>query len=137
MSTWSAKMAKGDVSSYCRITRCHSKQCTFSWLKTVSGTKNLFCLHTTIFYTLISLTKLIKFIYRYPSFYEHSIYKCSLQRSVLISTYFSFNEFHFCYNKELTFPNILTHMHLPPSQSVCATHDHTESALLLTLHFYV
>jgi hypothetical protein len=45
---------------------------------------------------------------------------------MLISIYFSLKEFHFCYNKQLTFANILTHMHLPPSQSVYATHNHIE-----------
>jgi hypothetical protein len=33
--------------------------------------------------------------YRYPSFYEHSIYEFSLQWSILICTYFSLNKLHF------------------------------------------
>jgi hypothetical protein len=151
MNTWSAKFihgsfqqfpalgAEGDVSSYCCITICHSKQCSVIQLKIVCqwNVRICFCLHIAIFCILISLAKYTKLIYRYPSFYEHSIYEFSLQWSTLISTYFALNELHFHYNKQLTFADILAHTNLPPSRSLCTIHDHTESAMSLMLTFYV
>jgi hypothetical protein len=82
-------------------------------------------------------------MYRYPSFYEHSLYEFSLDRC------------HFHYNKQLIFirnfyakagkyiPNrwgeadFPTHVYLPPSQSVHTPHcDHTESSVFLMHTFY-
>jgi hypothetical protein len=37
----------------------------------------------------------------YQSFYKHSIYEYLLQQNMLICTYFSLNELHFHYNKQL------------------------------------
>jgi hypothetical protein len=41
------------------------------------------------------------YLFRYTPFYKRSIYEFSLQRSVLICTYFSLNELR-RYNKQLT-----------------------------------
>jgi hypothetical protein len=61
--------------------------------------------------TNLSLMHMCMHTQRYPVFY-----KCLLQGRMLVCTYFSLNELHFCYSKQLTFISLATF--------TCKVHGH-------------